>query len=203
MEHSWDTHYQYFDQKKYPPSATLLNALKLLKNERTIQQDKKFAIDLGCGNGIDTFALLQDQWKVLAIDQQNESLQRIKENTPVIYKEQLQLDLNSFENITTLPNSQLINASFSLPFCHPNYFEKIWHIITLSIIQKGFFSGHFFGINDSWSSKPEMTFHTLQQVKELLSDFKIIHHKEIEKKGKTISGKEKYWHVFHVVAQKK
>jgi hypothetical protein len=32
-----------------------------------------FAIDLGCGAGRDTFALLAEGWRVLAIDQQSGS----------------------------------------------------------------------------------------------------------------------------------
>ncbi|MBG6130992.1 trans-aconitate methyltransferase [Aquimarina sp. EL_43] len=202
MDNPWNTHYHYFDQKKHPPAATLRNALALSQKLQINPQDKQ-AVDLGCGNGVDTFALLQDKWNVLAIDQQNEALLRIKENTPDTYKQQLQLRLNSFENIDTLPNCQLINATFSLPFCHPDHFDTLWNIITSSISKKGIFSGHFFGTNDAWSSNPEMTFHTEKQIKAMFNRFDLTHCKEIEKQGKTISGKEKYWHVFHIVAQKK
>ncbi|WP_024772530.1 methyltransferase domain-containing protein [Aquimarina macrocephali] len=202
MNNSWNTHYHYFDQKKHPPAATLCNAIALSRKVQISQQDK-LAIDLGCGNGVDTFALLQDKWNVLAVDKQNEALSRIKENTPDTYQEQLQLSLNSFENIEELPNCQLINATFSLPFCHPDHFDKLWNIITSSITKKGIFSGHFFGINDSWNSNLEMTFHTQKQITELFNRFDIEYYNEIEKQGKTISGKEKYWHVFHIVAQKK
>ena len=115
MNYSWNTHYRYFDQKKFPAAATLRSAITLLQKTR-INQHNKLAIDLGCGNGIDTFALLNDKWNVLAIDKQNEALLRIKENTSDKYQEQLQLSLNSFENIKKLPDCNLVNATFSLPF---------------------------------------------------------------------------------------
>ncbi len=47
-----------------------------------------------------------------------------------------------------------------------------------------------------------MTFHTEKELRKMFSNFDFTHYKEIEKQGKTISGKEKYWHVFHIVAQK-
>ncbi len=95
MDNSWNTHYHNFDQKKYPLAATLRYALTHFQKVQISQQDR-FAIDLGCGNGIDTFALLRDTWNVLAIDKQNEALVRIKENTPNEYNQQLQLRLDSF-----------------------------------------------------------------------------------------------------------
>ncbi|WP_108867832.1 class I SAM-dependent methyltransferase [Aquimarina aquimarini] len=202
MNNSWNTHYHHFDQKKYPPAATLVKTLEFLK-KTPLDIKNKLAIDLGCGNGIDTFAMLQEQWNVLAIDKQNDALLRIKDNIPVEHKDQLQLDLRAFENIDTLPDAYLINATFSLPFCHPDHFEKLWHVITSAIPKNGFFSGHLFGHNDSWNSNPEMTFHTVEKINELFKEYHLHFNKEIEKQGTTISGKTKHWHVFHIVAQKK
>ena len=48
-----------------------------------------------------------------------------------------------------------------------------------------------------------MTFHSKNDIEFLFSDFKVEAFKEVNKVGKTISGKEKHWHVFHVVARKK
>lgn len=202
MTISWDSHYQNFDKKNHPPASTLQDALNIY-SKFFIQAEHKVAVDLGCGNGIDTFALLNDNWNVIAIDKENEALLRIKELTPNVCDEKLELRLDTFENINKLPTCKLINATFSLPFCNPHNFDKLWQTITTSITTKGVFCGHFFGVNDSWFPNIEMTFHTKQQVLKLLENFDVNYCKEIEKSGKTISGVEKYWHVFHVVAQKK
>lgn len=203
MSVSWDSHFKNFDTKKYPPATTLIDALKGYRKSFPIKKSK-LAIDLGCGSGTDTFALLGDNWNVVAIDKQKEALLRIKENVADdILSKKLQLRLDTFENIKELPVCELINATFSLPFCNPTYFSTLWKVITSSIKSKGVFCGHFFGVNDSWCSNSEMTFHTKQQVFILLQDFDVEYCKEVEKNGKTLSGIEKHWHIFYVVAKKK
>jgi len=58
----------------------------------------------------------------------------------------------------------LINSSFSLPFCNPSHFDKLWELINASILVGGRFSGDFFGIRDEWSNNPSFTFHTSDQI---------------------------------------
>jgi tellurite methyltransferase len=48
-----------------------------------------------------------------------------------------------------------------------------------------------------------MTFHTKQQVEELLSNMEILELNEEDKDGKTANGALKHWHVFHVIARQK
>ncbi|MDO8550913.1 MAG: hypothetical protein Q7S39_12285 [Ignavibacteria bacterium] len=48
-----------------------------------------------------------------------------------------------------------------------------------------------------------MTFHTKQQVENLLSDMEIIELTEEDKDGRTANGTPKHWHVFHVIARKR
>ena len=72
-----------------------------------------------------------------------------------------------------------------------------------SITKDGYFVGNFFGVNDTWANRPNMTFFIKEEVIELFSSFEIINFKEIEKNGKTVLGVEKHWHVFNVIAKKK
>ncbi|MTI22864.1 class I SAM-dependent methyltransferase [Fulvivirga sp. RKSG066] len=199
MPESWKKHYEHFTDKLIPPSATLSKALELFSQEKI---NIRHAIDLGCGNGIDTHALLQNNWQVLAIDKEEEALNQLDTLVAQNHRHALAKRCSAFEELTSLPSTTLVNASFSLPFCHPNYFDKVWQVIVNSIQPNGRFSGHFFGNDDSWSSNTDMTFHNMQEIEALLSDFNIEALKEVNKKGKTVSGKVKHWHVFHIVARK-
>ena len=193
----WKAHYDKIKKEKHPPAYTLSQTLNLISSK-----DRFKAIDLGCGNGIDTFAMLEKGFDVLAIDKDpNAQLLLQKQISP---KDMVRLNFqnSSFESLDELPSADLVNASFSLPFCHPHHFEKLWSNIFSCINPEGFFCGHFFGAKDSWSSNSDMTFHNLQTVKKLFEGFELLYFEETAKNGKTLSGKEKFWHVFHVVAKK-
>lgn len=198
MKSNWSVHYDGVKEKKFPPSATLLKALTLFENEKL---SAKQAIDLGCGTGIDTMELLRKHWKVTAIDNQIGALNQLQQQAFPFIDQDLKLIHGSFECID-LPAVNFINASFSLPFCPPDNFEDLWRNIENAICSGGRFAGHFFGTNDSWSTNNEMTFLNEKQIYHLFNSFSIEWMEESKRDGKTIGGKEKHWHVFHVVAKK-
>ena len=202
MNEDWAKHYQYYGQKEIPPSAVLQKALELFAQEK-LPPKEPLAIDLGCGTGIDTLALLMNGWNVLAIDQERSALQQLTDSIPTFRKEALTTQCSTFENLTGLPACHLVNASFSLPFCRPDRFDDLWTLLVNCLLPNGRFSGHFFGIDDSWSGRPNMTFHDSHGVERLFSGFELEVIKEVNKPGKTVSGETKHWHVFHVVAQKR
>lgn len=68
---------------------------------------------------------------------------------------------------------------------------------------KGVFAGQSFGINNSWSGKSSISFHTRDTVSDLLKDLDVIKLHEVEKDGATVGGAQKHWHVFHVIARKR
>ncbi|MDN5210407.1 class I SAM-dependent methyltransferase [Fulvivirgaceae bacterium BMA12] len=201
MSESWETHYRHFEGKKIPAAATLSKALALFDEEQYPLQSRH-AIDLGCGSGIDTQAMIQQGCQVLAIDQQEEVLHQLYDNIPTHKKNSLTTLCRSFEDLSELPESTLVNASFSLPFCKPEKFHRLWQLIVDCLLPGGRFAGHFFGVEDSWRDNPDMTFHQSFEVQQLFSGFTIETLKEINKDGKTVSGKDKHWHVFHIVARK-
>lgn len=104
--------------KNAKPHTNVANFLKL-------NIDPAIAIDLGCGAGRDTIALLKYNWNVLAID---------KEDTEDIIKDQLSKEeqrrfkfLKSVFGEMNLPKANLIVANFSLPFSKKEYFNSIWN----------------------------------------------------------------------------
>ena len=179
---------------------TLREALRLFE-AKSSERRERFAIDLGCGSGRDTFELLWRGWKVLAIDNQPTAIRWIRSNVRTKYRSRLRTRVASFER-TSLPKCDLVNASRSIPFCTPEHFGPLWRKIVTSIRPSGRFSGHFFGPNDEWASLSDMTFHSRRQVEFLLRHFKIESFHEKEWEGETSSGRKKHWHVFSVVARK-
>ena len=159
-------------------------------------------IDLGCGAGRDSRFLIKNGWKVIAIDKEDtEEIIRASLNK----KEQdlLKFVKQDFEDNITLQSCNLLVANASLSFCHKKYFNELWKKVVNSITKDGYFVGNFFGVNDTWANRPNMTFFIKEEVIELFSSFEIINFKEIEKNGKTVLGVEKHWHVFNVIAKKK
>ena len=146
--------------------------------------------------------MIQQEWQVLAIDQQEEVLRQLRHDIPFHKKNSLTTLCRSFEELSELPESTLVNATFSLPFCKPDRFHHLWQLIVSCLLPGGRFAGHFFGVEDSWKDNPDMIFHQSFEVQQLLSDFTIEAFQEVNKDGKTVSGKDKHWHVFHVVARK-
>lgn len=104
-------------------------------------------IDIGCGAGIDSIYFLEQGCFVKTID---------KVTTGIEYKKfQLRHDIQyklsiinaDFTNME-FPVCDAVYASFSLPFCTPNNFNKFWINIERSLKKGGIFAGIFFGVND-------------------------------------------------------
>lgn len=160
------------------------------------------AIELGCGAGNDTVYLIKNNWNVLAIDREDVE-ERISNRLNPKEIEMFRFQRQNFETLE-LEKTNLIIANYCLPFCNKDKFEELWNKIKMSILDKGYFIGNFFGINDSWNnSKSEMIFLSREQVMELFEDFEIIIFKEIEKDALTGLGKMKHWHIFDVIAKKR
>ncbi len=194
----WAAYYRQVNGR--PPHETVLHALALFAKE---QPSNPFAIDLGCGAGRDTLALLQAGWHVLAVDAQLEATEWVRLNTPMPAQSRLQMIVARFEELAPLPPADLVNASFSIPFCHPNHFDTLWANITQAVRVNGRFAGQFLGENDSWASDPDKTIHTKTQVLARLQPFEIEFFEERDEDGITATGKAKHWHVFFVVARKR
>lgn len=184
-----------------PPRDTLLAALTNF--EQDIPNAKsKTAIDLGCGDGRDTIELLRRGWNVIAIDGEQEAITRLKSRSD-INTELLQTRIAKFENIDLQSKVDLINASFSLPFCEPKIFPELWHKIVSGLIAGGRFCGQLFGDGDSWAADSTINYHTMSDIESLLQPFEIELLNEEDCDGKTALGNEKHWHIFHIVACKK
>jgi tellurite methyltransferase len=201
FERDWSAYYNAVVGR--PPRDTLLEALTRFETENLPKDaTSRFAIDLGCGEGRDTVELLRRGWRVLAIDGEAQAIERLL-NRPDINRHLLETCVVRFEDLEITQTVDLVNASFSLPFCPPESFPGIWQKIVSSLRSGGRFCGQLFGNRDSWAIYTSMNHHTRQQVETLLQPFEIEMLQEEDHPGKTAIGEEKHWHIFHIVACKK
>ena len=156
------------------------------------------AIDLGCGSGNETVYMIKNGIKVLAIDRQlNQDfiLNRLSDNE----KKMISFKESSFEDVE-LPNTKLLTAFFSIPFCNPNNFDELWTKIYNSIEDNGYFVGQLFGDRDAWNVVESINTFSIDKVKEYLKNYNIIKLEEIEYVRESDNKK---WHFYDIIAQKK
>ena len=193
----WRAFYDAVAQR--PPHDTLLHALDLFAADG---RTSRFAVDLGCGDGRDTVEILRRGWRVLAIDAEAEAITRLRSRSdlPNGAAARLTTEVARFED-AAWPSADLVNASFSLPFCPPAHFRGVWERVVASILPGGRFSGQLFGERDEWANEKDMTFHSRREVEELLRSLHVECLDELEEDGTTALGDPKRWHVFHIVAR--
>ena len=189
----WEEYYEKIQGRK--PRPLLIDVLEKYPTGESLH-----AIDLGCGDGTETVVLLSRGWTVLAVDGTPAAIKHLMEKVPKDAHVRLKTQAAKFEDVT-LPQTDLIHASLSLPFCHPSHFPALWEKITSAVNPGGRFAGQFFGVNDSWADDPDMTFHTEEGVCAMLEQFEIEHFLEQDEDGEATSG-PKHWHVFTVIARK-
>jgi len=199
FEEIWPDYYKAMAGKV--PRDTLLTALEHFDRENPNQKGR-FAVDLGCGEGRDTVELLRRGWRVLAIDGHPDAFERMLARQDLENVELLETKLAKFHDII-FPENDLVNASFCLPFCPPEYFSEFWAKLIQSIRPGGRFSGQLFGDRDAWAKIPTNTHHTKEQAKKLLEPFEIEIFTEEEEDRKTTLEEMKHWHIFHIVARRK
>ncbi len=199
FERDWSAYYSAVVGR--PPRDTLLAALASFDAE-TSADGEKFAVDLGCGDGRDTVELLKRGWRVLGIDGEQEAIARLLAR-PDINRDRLETQIVRFEQLILPEAVDLVNASFSLPFCPPEHFPSLWEKIVSCLRSGGRFCGQLFGDRDSWAVYTSMNHHTREQIEVLLQPFEIEMLEEEEHPGKTALGEEKYWHLFQIVARKR
>ena len=157
----------------------------------------KTAIDVGCGAGNDTIFLLNKGFKVTAIDNELQVEELLKDR--VEDTSNLEIIIDDFSRII-IPKADLIFSNFSLFFVKNN-FKSLMEKILENINKNGFFAGNFLGEDDDWKKSK-----TLLKKDELLSYFskyKIMYFSEEKYYKDTITKKQKFWHVYTIIAQKK
>ena len=190
---------RYYAAAGDAPRETLLDALARFEDGG---EPPGLAVDLGCGTGRDTFELLRRGWRVVAVDAEPSAIERLREHPDALSRrESLQTVVSRLAD-ADWPEADLVNASFSLPFCPPAEFEPTWERIVASLRRGGRFCGQLFGEHDGWAPSDELNFHSRAQVEQLLAGLEVERLDELDEDGQTAVGEPKHWHLFHVVARK-
>lgn len=188
---NWKDHYKITRDK--PPTKLLIKALDYVENRAK-------AIDLGGGALRDTRFLIDQGFDVLVVDK--ECLMAVEAEK--IKTEKLNYIVSDFANFNFPANEyDIASTMYALPFNPPESFDSVLNKIKHSLVRGGIFCGQFFGDRDEWHTNIKMTFHTKEQVKNLLSDMEVILIDEEERDNITTNGTPKHWHVFHFIARKK
>ena len=96
----------------------------------------------------------------------------------------------------------LVNASFSLPFCAAKDLPRVWAWIAGLIRPGGRFCGQIFGDRDTWAHVRKTTGVSRARLDRMFKDFVLEELREEEKDDRAADGSLKHWHVFHVVGRK-
>jgi tellurite methyltransferase len=163
--------------------------------------DGLFAVDLGCGAGSDTLAMLERGWTVFAVDAEDEAIERVRRQVPDALADCLTTVVSRMEDVELPPRVDLVWASFSLFFCRPDAFGGVWRRIGEAIRPGGRFGGELLGDRDTWAPEEDISAFTREKARALFGGFEVERFDEEEEDGQATSG-DKHWHLFHVVARK-
>jgi len=210
-ERDWAGYYAAVAGK--PARDTLLKALSLFDAESKPDAPKpvgrlsipavtgRRAVDMGCGSGRDTFELLRRGWTVTAQDHTPGAFTLMWPMVPQECKSRLTTSTAAYADFV-VPEAELINASYALPFCEPDRFDDMWERIERALVVGGRFAGQFFGEQDDWASLPDRTHHTREELNHLLQNFVLEQLNEVQNHEAGATGTLKNWHIFHVAARK-
>jgi len=154
------------------------------------------AVDLGCGAGIDTVAMLDRGWEVLAIDAEAEAIERLERRAGD--RGGIRTQVTAMQD-AVLPEADLVWASYSLFFCPPERFPELWKRIRSAVRPGGRFAGELLGERDSWADMEERTSMSRTDAEALLDGWTVERFEEEDEDGEACSG-PKHWHLFHVIA---
>ena len=189
----------YYDgQGEREPHELLLQVLAAFDREdRT-----GVAVDLGCGQGIETAELLRRGWEVVAIDATEEGIRRPRRRIPDGSASRLRTVVSPMQDVD-IPSADLVHASFSLPFCPPDVFPRLWGDLRATIRPEGRFAGELFGDRDTWAvTEHDMTFLDVASARELFDGMELESFEEEESEDEGWGDEIKHWHVFHAIARR-
>ncbi|MFH1656529.1 MAG: class I SAM-dependent methyltransferase [Candidatus Nealsonbacteria bacterium] len=173
----------------------------LTKTIKELDVSGKFALDLGCGAGVDVKYLAENGFKVEAIDFNKSSINQTKEICKDLNIEAKRKDIADFK--INLKKYSLIIAWNSLSFLQKDKAKKVFINIQKGLKSGGFFVFSIFGIEDDWAKNhKEMSFWTIGELKKTLESIDFIKITEKKETKPGVTGEVKFWHLIQGIARK-
>ena len=187
---NWKLYYERTSNKA--PRDTLKRALDRFSKDKV----KGKAFDLGSGACNDVQYLLENDWKVIAVDNEPHAQayfeSKFKEHPNASFQR------SSFEEIKW-EAVELIHAGFALAFCPREHFPKLMESIKAAIKTNGRFAGNFFGPEHTWD---DLQLVSAQEVKDLFSSFEIEFFEESKLPRKSTLEEDIFHHNISIIAKK-
>jgi trans-aconitate methyltransferase len=161
----------------------------------------RHAVDLGCGAGVESLALLEAGWTVHALDNDGASLAQLRQETAEELQHMLHTQVADLNELPGLPDADLIYAGYALPYTRPARFASMWATVLRGLRPGGWLAVNLFGDRDSWADNPEETFLTEADARALFVGLDIERFDVEDEDGMAFSG-PKHWHVFNVIARR-
>jgi SAM-dependent methyltransferase len=159
--------------------------------------DGAVAVDVGCGSGQETRALLDAGFAVTAVDVTPAAIEIVS-----AYAEagsRLTPLLSPMQD-AALPPADLVYAGYALPFCPAEAFDGLWSSVTGALRPGGVLAVDLFGDRDEWAGEAGMTFVDRSRVDRLVAGLDVLELTEVDEEGRAYAG-PKHWHRFELVAR--
>ena len=161
----------------------------------------RLAVDLGCGGGAETRALLARGWRVFATDSSPSAESLINERISPPEASRLTIAIGDFKDVA-LPDADLVYAQMSLPFAGIGLEEATDNALS-AVKPGGVFAGHFFGINDDWIDGVNTAAVDRSWIEERFNGWADLKTHETDQEGPFgLRGNTKHWHYYFVLARR-
>lgn len=158
----------------------------------------RLAVDLGAGAGVECEAFLNAGWRVLALDGDPTTVDRIRARGAG--REGLGVRTVRFGELTELPPCDLVYSGYALPYAF-DALPTVLDAVRRALRPGGWFAAHLFGDRDSaLADGDKAMLLTRDDVERWLDGWDVVQFDEEDGVGPCFGG-TKHWHVFHIIAR--
>lgn len=188
----------YFDRTSISPANELL--VNTIKGYDYLDPRNIVAFDLGAGYGNETKYLLEQGFRVYAIDFHEKSIESLHNRADLKNYRTLNVIQSDFQSLdwSQYPDADIIVAINSISFVNTHEFNTVWKEMTNNLKPGGIFVGRLFGDKLKWPNMYNMHLINIDSIKLMTQQYDVIYLNEIKKQEG-----ESFQHAFEIVLKKK